>query len=364
MEQSVVKKRISRIVPVVKSYKTSGKPPKVLGSWPAGRRTCKAISPPSDGCRGSREVVCGTVRFIYWRTQGSDHDGPALGDVEPDGRFVERVWLVLGEQSEGSSIMSDDQSANGGRYLAEKVIEHIRKLIEGRALVAGDRLPPERELAQKLNVSRATLRSAIGCLAAIGVLKIRHGVGTFVADGPPEIGKASLSIMGKLHGFQSWQMFEARIILESSLAALAAERGQEHELAALAEEVAEMYATCDDPSEYLIHDVLFHRIIAHASGNPILAALMEAVVGALYETRRETVEHTVNLKETADSHREIYRAIRYRNPTRAGELMEHHLNSAQLAEQSEAAAASEAHGRMPQPSAPEARRRARAPQTR
>ena len=68
---------------------------------------------------------------------------------------------------------------------------------------------------------------------------------------PPEFGKASLSLMGALHGFQSWQMFEARIILESHLAALAAERGKEEHHAALAEEVAEMFAAMDSPSDYL-----------------------------------------------------------------------------------------------------------------
>jgi len=228
-------------------------------------------------------------------------------------------------------------------HMTMRVVNHIRNLIESGGLQPGDRIPPEREFARKLRISRASLRTGIGYLAAMGVMNVRHGVGTFVADGPPEIGKSSLSLLGALHGFQSWQMFEARIILESSLAALAAERGEERELAALAEEVAEMDATCDDPSEYLIHDVLFHRITAHASDNPILAALMDPVVAALYEARRQTVERTSNLKESADIHREIYRAIRCRNPARARELMEQHLKAAQVAQQSESNAASEAH---------------------
>src|ERR1039457_5506685 len=108
-----------------------------------------------------------------------------------------------------------------------QVVNHIRSMIETGTLQAGDKIPPEREFARSLKISRATLRSGIGYLAAMGVMKVRHGVGTFVADGPPDLGKVSLSIMGALHGFQSWQMFEARIILESSLAALAAERGKE-----------------------------------------------------------------------------------------------------------------------------------------
>src|SRR5580692_7682560 len=103
------------------------------------------------------------------------------------------------------------------------VVNHIRSLLENGVLKPGDKIPPEREFARSLKISRASLRTGIGYLAAMGVMRVRHGVGTFVADGPPEFGKASLSLMGALHGFQSWQMFEARIILEGQVAALAAE---------------------------------------------------------------------------------------------------------------------------------------------
>src|SRR5580704_18688892 len=133
-----------------------------------------------------------------------------------------------------------------------QVVNHVRTLREQGALQPGDKIPPEREFARKLKISRASLRTGIGYLAAMGVMKVRHGVGTFVADGPPEIGKSSLGLLGALHGFKSWQMFEARMLLESNLAALAAERGKEQHFAAMSEEVTEMYATVNDPIEYLI----------------------------------------------------------------------------------------------------------------
>ena len=213
-----------------------------------------------------------------------------------------------------------------------QVVNHVRSLIENGTLQPGDQIPPERELARTLKVSRASLRTGIGYLAAMGVMKIRHGVGTFVADGPPDFGKTSLSFMGALHGFQTWQMFEARIILESSLAALAAERGREEHHAAMSEEVAEMFAALETPVDYLIHDVLFHRIIAQASGNPILAAVMETVTSTMYDKRRKTVERATDLRESAEMHREIYRAIRARKPDEARDLMEKHLRMAQSAQ--------------------------------
>jgi GntR family transcriptional regulator, transcriptional repressor for pyruvate dehydrogenase complex len=219
--------------------------------------------------------------------------------------------------------------------LTMQVVNHIGAMIEKGKLKPGDRIPAEREFARSLRVSRASLRTGLGYMAAMGILKVRRGVGTFVADGPPQIGHSSLNLISALHGFQSWQLFEARLTLESTLAALAAERGKKEHHLALAYEVVEMFAAIDDPTEYLIHDVLFHRIISQASGNPILAVLMETVTSALYETRRKTVERSGNLRESAEMHREISRAIRAQDADEARRLMERHLRVAEEAENAE-----------------------------
>lgn len=213
-----------------------------------------------------------------------------------------------------------------------QVVNHIRALLEKGALQPGDRIPPERELARTLKISRASLRTGIGYLVAMGVIQVRHGVGTFIKDGPAEFSKASLGLMSALYGFQFWQMFEARLIIESSLAALAAERGKEEHHAVLAEQVADMFACADDPADFLVHDVLFHRTIAKASGNPILAALIETITTAMYEKRRKTVERAHHLRDMAEMHREIYRAIRAHNPVEARKLMEQHLQIAESAQ--------------------------------
>jgi GntR family transcriptional regulator, transcriptional repressor for pyruvate dehydrogenase complex len=228
-------------------------------------------------------------------------------------------------------------SSSGHSQLTMQVVDHVRALVASGELKPGDRLPPERELARSLKISRSSLRAGIGFLAAMGVLKSRHGAGTFVATGPPALDSSSLTVLGALHGFLPWQMFEARLTIEASVAALAAERANNDHLAELSEEVAEMYASMDDPHEYLIHDIRFHRTIARASGNPILGALMETITANLYENRRATVGNSVDLKESAEMHREIYRAIRSRNPEAARRAMEQHLNLARMAQASETA---------------------------
>jgi GntR family transcriptional repressor for pyruvate dehydrogenase complex len=101
------------------------------------------------------------------------------------------------------------------------------------------------------------------------------------------------------------------------------------------EEVAEMYASLTDPQEYLIHDIRFHRTIARAAGNPILGALMETITANLYDARRLTVQNSQDLKESAEMHREIYRAIRSHNPPQAKHTMEQHLNLARMAQAAE-----------------------------
>jgi GntR family transcriptional repressor for pyruvate dehydrogenase complex len=213
-----------------------------------------------------------------------------------------------------------------------QVVNHIRALLEKGALQPGDRIPPERELARTLKISRASLRTGIGYLVAMGVMSVRHGVGTFIKDGPAEFSRASLGLMGALYGFQFWQMFEARLIIESSLAALAAERGKEEHHAALAEQVADMFAIANSPAEFLKHDVLFHRIVAKASGNPILAAIIETITIAMYEKRRKTVQRAHYLRDMAEMHREIFRAIRAHDPVQARKLMELHLQTAENAQ--------------------------------
>src|SRR3954468_18136103 len=109
---------------------------------------------------------------------------------------------------------------------SEEVISQLREMIHRGELRPGDRLPPERDLAKLLGVSRPTLRAGIRSLAAVGVLQSRQGAGTFVvkAASSPVLDSNPLRLMASLHNFSSAEMFEARLSLEMSIAALAAER--------------------------------------------------------------------------------------------------------------------------------------------
>lgn len=240
-----------------------------------------------------------------------------------------------------TSLSARPSAAKARDALAtDLVIAHVRGLILRRKLRPGQQLRPERELASQIKVSRASVRAGIASLAAKGVVVTRHGAGTFVADGPPLLDSDPLSFLAVLHGFTRGEMFEARRVLEVGVAGLAAERATGEQLAAIAEEVADMFAALDDPQTFLVHDIRFHRAVASASGNPILASLVEMVSALFYEQRRRTAELDADRRDPAEMHRQIYRAIRDRDRPKAERLMSEHLLLAEREQDAEQGAES------------------------
>lgn len=213
----------------------------------------------------------------------------------------------------------------------EQVVARVYELIKIDSLKPGDRLPPERELAKQLGISRPALRAGLSSLISMGVLQSRQGSGTYIVDGPPALDSEPLRLLAELHGFSYEHMFETRSVLEVGAAGLAAERATGEQLATMAEEITEMFAALKDPQLFLVHDVAFHRAVAAASGNPTLATLVEMVSAILYARRRDTIERAHDFNEALELHRRIYRAIRSHKPDDAREAMRDHIVRAQRA---------------------------------
>lgn len=220
---------------------------------------------------------------------------------------------------------------------AEEVVARLRDMIHSGEISAGDRLPPERDLAKLLGVSRPTLRAGIRSLSTVGILQSRQGAGTFVSEttDSPTLDGSPLRMLSALHGFTTDEMFEARLALEMSIAALAAERATSEQMTLMAEEITGMYASISEPEQYLVHDMQFHQTIAAASGNRILTALMNMVATILFDTRSKTVKRARDLKESAEQHHNIYRAMRERDPEAARKAMYDHLTETQKAQRLE-----------------------------
>jgi GntR family transcriptional repressor for pyruvate dehydrogenase complex len=217
-----------------------------------------------------------------------------------------------------------DPVVEGG---AEQVVSFVRGLIERKELRPGDRLPAERDLATRVGVSRPTVRMGLHALGAMGCVESRHGSGTYIPAGPPSLDSAPLHLLAALHDFTHEQMYDARRILEVGAAGLAAEFATPDQMASLADEVAGLFATMDDPQRFLVHDINFHRQVAAASGNPIIAAVVEMVSALYYGQRRQTAEQAsdIDLRDAAALHRDIYQAIRAHDAEASRRLMNEHL---------------------------------------
>ena len=207
------------------------------------------------------------------------------------------------------------------------VVAYLRGFTDRRGLRPGDRLPGERDLAALVGVSRSTVRAGLRALAAMGVVQSRHGSGTYIPQRLPHLGREALSPLAALHRPSRGEMYEARGILEVEAAGLAAARATADQTATLAEEVASLFASLDDPVRFLDHDVAFHRAVAAASGNPVVASLVGMVASLYHDRRRVTAAQASDrdLRDAAGRHRRIYRAIRAHDPVAARAAMRDHL---------------------------------------
>jgi GntR family transcriptional repressor for pyruvate dehydrogenase complex len=215
---------------------------------------------------------------------------------------------------------------------ADLVVAHVRRLIVQGKLLRGSRLRTERELCHDLKLSRTSVRAGIQSLVAKGVLTSRRGAGTFVVDRPPVLDVEALTLFAALHGVSLQEMFETRRALEVKAVGIAAKRATSDDFAAISDAVTGMFAAIADPLAFLVCDITFHRAVASASGNRVLASMIEMVSAIFYERRRETVDRDRDLRPTAETHHAIYQAIRTRNAPLAERLMNEHLLAAEKAQ--------------------------------
>ena len=234
--------------------------------------------------------------------------------------------------SRGGGRMAAHQGTKDTRgkdhSVKEHVARHLRRLIQRGQLRAGDRLPTERELAAELGVSRPSVRAALQSLAAVGVVRSRRRAGTFLQQGTPVFDSQPLAMLAALHDFTSEQMFEARNVLEVLAAGLAARRATAEQRLAMAEAVAGMFASFDDPQAFLRYDIRFHRAVAAGADNPVLATLVDMASTLLYERRHSTIAGARDLRDAALEHQAIYEAIAQRRPAAARRSMNGHLRRA------------------------------------
>ncbi|WP_182906856.1 FadR/GntR family transcriptional regulator [Microbispora sp. H13382] len=199
--------------------------------------------------------------------------------------------------------------------VTDAAIDKIKQMITSGELAPGDRLPKEADLAERLGLSRNSLREAVRALALINVLDVRQGDGTYVTSLQPHLLLEALSFVVDFHRDDTvLQFLEVRRVLEPAATAMAAINMPDEEVKELR---AILDALPDDPNveELVANDLRFHQRIAAGSGNPVLCSLLDSLSGPTTRARvwRGLTQEGV-LDDTREQHVMICDAIAARRP--------------------------------------------------
>ncbi len=213
----------------------------------------------------------------------------------------------------------------GRKTVSELVVQRILDLVREGSLKAGDKLPPERDLSQSLDVSRPTLREALRALQILGVLEIRHGGGVYVTSLDPAELLSPFDLFVTLDARNMAELFDARIQYEPLIARLAAERMDDAGVARLAELVAAQLAAPEDAEVFHDTDVEFHKSILDASGNLFLSRIGK-LLQVLGDQGRQAFQKRRGVRlQSIEDHEAILAAFQARDPDAAYRAMRAHM---------------------------------------
>jgi len=228
--------------------------------------------------------------------------------------------------------------------LYEQIVQQIEQSIVKGDLKAGDQLPAERDLAQRFGVSRTAVREAVKALREKGLVEAYSGRGTFITDGTTQAVRQSLDLMVKIGQPEgSTHLAEVRAILEPEIAALAAVRIQEPELATMREAVAAMDRAGQDAEIYIEADLDFHLALAEGAANPLILSLLDSIVGLLREQRLRIFKVPGGPDRGQVHHKRILEAVEQRDADGARKTMRAHLE--QVRDDGQASAAKRTPGK-------------------
>lgn len=210
-----------------------------------------------------------------------------------------------------------------------RYLDIARKLaadINGGTYREGERLPPERELAHMLDVSRTTVREALLALEIMRFIEIRVGAGVFVLGETHRAGTVS----AEPEGASPSDVLSTRRLVEAETAALAAQRASDAEISAMSLSIKRMAASIDDVQQFDAADADFHELIARAAGNDVLASLVSQLWrmrdGDMWTFWYDQTRHPENRHRTVADHEVILRAIKRKLPDAARTAMQAHLD--------------------------------------
>jgi GntR family transcriptional repressor for pyruvate dehydrogenase complex len=211
--------------------------------------------------------------------------------------------------------------------VAEMVARRILEMVTSRALKPGDQLPPERELAEMLAVSRPSVREAIRGLSILGVVKVRQGGGAFISqlDGDALLGPIRFFLA--LEEMNIRELYDARSLIEGDVARRAAQSMTDAQLQTLEALLDAQTDTVSDPQAFRVADFRFHAAIWAGCGNAFLKRIGESLNSLGLEFRRRASENPAVLEQSLRDHRRLFDALKARDPSAAADAAEAHMQN-------------------------------------
>lgn len=210
------------------------------------------------------------------------------------------------------------------RAVATEAIATLKRMITRGELLAGQRLPAERDLALMLGVSRPSLREAIRALIALNVLESRHGDGTYVTSLEPELLAEPIDFLLQVSHAGLHSLLEARLAIETAVVGLAARRATDLELSELGRLADSGWDKVGDPVAFVEYDAAFHDRLCAVARSPILGSLMSTLRELVRELRTQ-LSSTELRRDVLRDHRAIAKALRARDAEAARAAMTQHL---------------------------------------
>jgi GntR family transcriptional repressor for pyruvate dehydrogenase complex len=207
----------------------------------------------------------------------------------------------------------------------EEIVRQVKTMIAEGRLKSGDRLPPERDLAEKFVVSRTSVREALRALETLGLLEIRAGEGTFVRATSVDALVEPLALAMASQREAIAELFEARRILEPAIAALAAERATPDDVREMDRILAAQSSAVAAGGSGVEQDARFHAAIATAAHNRTITLVVNRIMDVLTQSREESLSAAGRPERSHHDHRQVFAAITGRDPDAARRAMLEHL---------------------------------------
>lgn len=211
--------------------------------------------------------------------------------------------------------------------MAEQVAERILGLVRGGDLRPGDQLPPERDLAVTLGVSRPSLREAMRGLQLLGVVKARQGGGAFISSLEAAELLAPLQFLITLDERNVDSLYDVRVLVDGEIGRRAAPLITPQGLELLRDSIAEQRALLRDPEAFHVADMAFHQLIFGACGNPILGRIATSLYVLGMEYRRLAWKRPRVLQHSIADHEAILQALMLHDADAAGAAMAQHMRN-------------------------------------